>query len=174
MIAIPMVFWGLISLLAVFFDGLASWKGGFRSARFFMLAWFGLLAKLFLLLLIRLGLISSTFLGENGYRLGFLWMAVSWSIALADRINLLKAETESANRDLHNSEQRLSQILEGLPLGVVLYGKDHKPKYANRRAVEILSNPSRGIQPDLSAGRTLAQAIQYFSLRVSVSIWNTP
>ena len=60
-------------------------------------------------------------------------MAVCWSIALADRINLLKAETESANRDLRNSEHRLSQILDGLPLGVVLYGNDQKPRYANRR-----------------------------------------
>ena len=70
-------------------------------------------------------------------------MAVCWSIALADRINLLKAETESANRDLRNSEHRLSQILEGMPLGVILYGKDQKPKYVNQRTVDILSNPAK-------------------------------
>ena len=44
-------------------------------------------------------------------------MAICWSLALADRINLLKAETENANRSLTESEHRLSQILEGLPLG---------------------------------------------------------
>ncbi len=92
-------------------------------------------------------------------------MAVCWSIALADRINLLKAKAESANRNLRNSEHRLSQILDGLPLGVVLYGKDNKPKYANRRTVELLSNPAQGTRPDIAVGRTLAQAIPYFSLR---------
>ena len=158
--------WALFSLLAVFIAGLASWKGGFRPARFFMLAWFGMLASLAMLILIRLGLISSTLLSENIYRLGFVWMAVCWSIALADRINLLKAETESANRALRNSEHKLSQILDGLPLGVVVYGKDQKPTYTNRRMVEILSNPAQGIQVDTSVRRTISQAIKYFSFRL--------
>jgi PAS domain-containing protein len=96
-------------------------------------------------------------------------MAVGWSMALADRINLLKAETESANRSLRNSEGRLSQILEGMPLGVVVYTNDHKPKYANRRAEDILINPARGIRPDISVGRTIARAIEYFSLKIAGS-----
>ncbi len=96
-------------------------------------------------------------------------MSVCWSIALADRINLLKSETENANRKLKNSEHRLSQILEALPLGVILYGKDQRPKYLNRRTVEILKNPAQGVQPDLSVGRTLAQAIKDFSIRVADS-----
>ena len=161
--------WALFSLMTVFITGIASWIRGFRPARFFMLAWFGMVASIFLIFLIRSGWFSSTSLGENAYRLGILWMAICWSLALADRINLLKAETESANHELSNSEHRLSQLLEGLPLGVVLYGKDQKPKYANQRTIEILSNPSRGIQPDLSVGRSLAQAIQYFSLKISGS-----
>ena len=94
-------------------------------------------------------------------------MAVLWSIALADRVNLLKTEAEDANRALRNSEYRLSQILEGLPLGVVVYGKDQTPSYLNRRVIDILSNPSRSIQPDLSAGRTLEQAMEYFDFRVA-------
>jgi signal transduction histidine kinase len=92
-------------------------------------------------------------------------MAVCWSIALADRINWLKAETENANRALSDSEHKLSEILEGLPLGVVMYGKDRKPSYANRRTFDILSSPAQGIQVDLSAGRTLEKAIEYFHLQ---------
>jgi signal transduction histidine kinase len=157
----------IISLLVVLIAGFISWKGGFQPARFFMIAWFGMVVSLIIVILVRLGLISSTFFSENVYRLGFVWMAVCWSIALADRINLLKAETESANRDLRNSEGRLSQILEGLPLGVILYGKDQKPKYANQRIFDIFSNPAKGIRPDLSVRRTLAQAIPYFSLRTA-------
>ena len=41
-------------------------------------------------------------------RLGMVWLGVCWSFALADRINLLKAETENANRELR--KQRASAI----------------------------------------------------------------
>jgi signal transduction histidine kinase len=56
-----------------------------------------------------------------------------------------------------------------MPLGVVLYGKDQKPQYINQRSVELLSNPAQGIRPDLTAGRTLAQAIQYYSFKLAGS-----
>jgi signal transduction histidine kinase len=173
-IARLMAFLAVISLLAVLMAGFILWKGGFQPARFFTIAWFGMVVSLLLLMLVRLGWISSTFLSENVYRLGFVWMAVCWSIALADRINLLKAETENTNRKLQNSERRLSQILDGLPLGVVLYGKDQKPRYANQRTFEIFTDPARGIQPDISTGRTLAQAIPYFSLRVAGDLREYP
>ena len=114
-----------------------------------------------------LGVISSTPFGENAYRLGLVWMALCWSIALADRINLLKSETEDANRALRSSELSAVSDPGGPAFGVVVYGSDFRPNYINRRVVEILSNPPRGIQPDLSAGRTLAQAMEYFAFRVA-------
>lgn len=159
--------WSLISLLVVMIAGIASWIGGYRPSRFFMLAWVGLILSLVWVFLVRLGLAPSTLLSENAFRIGYLWMAVCFSIALADRINLLKAETEAANLALRNSENRLSEILEGLPLGVVVYGTDQKPTYINQRAIEILSNPELGIVPDIAAGRSLAQAVNYFSLKVA-------
>ena len=166
-IAALMIPWALLSLILVLGAGIASFQRGFRPSRLFLIAWSGLCVTLIIAMLTRAGAFPITLLSENLFRLGGIWLGVCWSIALADRINLLKAETEGANRYLRNSENRLSQILEGLPLGVVLYGKDQKPKYANRRTVEILSDPSKGIQPDLSVERTLAQAIPYFSLQVA-------
>jgi signal transduction histidine kinase len=159
-LAVPL---GLVSLMIAFVEGIVSWSGGFRPTRFFLLAWLGMLVSIFWLLLIRLGITSSTLLSENLYRPGIAWMAVCWSLALADRINLLKAQTEDANRLLRNSEHKLSQILEGLPIGVVVYGKDQRPSYVNRRTVDILSNPAQGIRVDPSLRRTLAQAMDYFS-----------
>ena len=159
--------WAVLSLILVLVTGIVSWRSGFRPAVFFMLAWIGMLVSLIIVILVRRDLVPSTSLTENLYSPGLIWMAVCWSIALADRINQLKADTENANRKLLNSEFRLSQILEGIPLGLVVYGKDFKPNYANKRTSEILSNSDQGIQPDLSAGRTLAQAIQYYSLRLA-------
>jgi signal transduction histidine kinase len=157
----------MVSLAMTWAIGIVVWVKGFKSVRYFMLAWLGMAASLFLLLLVREGIAPSTFFNENIFQLGFMVMAVSWSFALADRINLLKAKTENVNRELLGSEHRLSQILEAMPLGVVVYGKDQKPTYLNQRTVEILSNPDKSIQPDLAAGRDLAQAIEYFSFQVS-------
>lgn len=179
--------WGVIVVLTFFIDylyiarmatplqlitvattgaiGIFAWRRGARSSVFFMLAWLGMAASLSLTVLVRLVVIPSTPLNENFFQLGFLLTAVSWSYALADRINLLKAETDNANRELRNSEHKLTQILEGFPLGVVVYGKDQKPTYVNQRSMGILSNPTSSVKPDISAGRTLDQAIEYFSFR---------
>ena len=90
-------------------------------------------------------------------------MALGWSLVLADHVNLLRTQTEGANRSLRNSEHQLSQILEGMPLGVMVYGKDQKSKYLNQRTVEILRNPAQGTGPDIKTEHTLAQAVEYFS-----------
>ncbi len=158
-VSILMAPWALVTLVSVLAIGIASWFQGYRPAIFIMIAWIGMLSGTILVLLLRMGIIPSTPLSENAFYLGVLWMAVCWSVALADRINYLKAETEGANRNLRNSEYRLSQILEGLPIGVLLYGKDQRPKYTNQRTHEIFNDPAKGTRVDLSAGRTLAQAI---------------
>ena len=140
---------------------------GFHPSRFFMLAWFVMAVSLILFLMVRQGIVPSTYFTENIYQLGLALMVVCWSIALADRITLLRAETEVANRSLRNSEHQLSQILEGMPLGVIVYGKDQKSKYLNQRTVEILSNPAQGTEPDIKTEHTLAQAMEYFSPQVA-------
>jgi PAS domain-containing protein len=91
-----------------------------------------------------MGLVPSNFITENVFRLGLVWAAVSWSIALADRINLMKIQTDITNRKLSNSEHRLAQILEGMPLGVSVYGADLNIQYVNRRRNEIFDIPADG------------------------------
>ncbi len=157
--------WQLVSIGATWIIGIIAWNRGIRPIRFFMLAWLGMAASIFLLLLVRLGIIRSTAFDENIFMAGFILMAVSWSFALVDRINVLKEQTENANRGLRNSEQKLTQILEGLPLGVAVYGKDQKPTYINQRSVDILSNPAQDKKADTSAGRTLEQAVSYLSFQ---------
>jgi signal transduction histidine kinase len=145
--------------------GVISWQSGYQPARFFLFSWLGLLIGLILVFLVRVGLTSSTEINENLARLGSLWLTAFWSISLTDRIHLLKNETENTNRALQSSEHKLSQILEGLPLAVVMYGKDRKPSYGNKRTYDLLTNRDRNIRPDISAGRTLDKAIQYYSLK---------
>jgi signal transduction histidine kinase len=161
-IAIPLAF---LSVLVAGAAGIISWKTGFLPARFFLFSWFGFLIGVIFVLLVREGLLPSTNLNENFFRFGMLWLAAFWSISLTDRVNLFKVEMENANRALRTSEHQLSQILEGLPLAVVVYGSDRRPNYGNKRTFELLTNPNRNIRPDISAGRTLETAIQYYSLK---------
>ena len=158
-----MVIWALPCITGLLVGATILWKQKYTAARFFMVTWFVYLIGMILALLVRLGVIPSSTISENIYRVGAVWMALGMSIALADRINLLKGDTENANRELRNSEHKLTQILEGLPLGVVVYGKDQKPTYINQRTVDILSSPTQDKKPDASSGRTLGQAISYFS-----------
>jgi signal transduction histidine kinase len=157
----------LVTIAFIWVVGLYTWRKGFKPMGFFMLAWLGMAASLFLLMLVRVGSIPSTYLTENLFLFGCIFMAVSWSIALANRINLLKLETDQANRDFRHSERKLSQILESFPLGVVVYGKDHKPSYMNKRTAEIISNPEKDLVPNVEAGRTLEQALEHFSFKLA-------
>ena len=169
-IARLMVYWALASLFVTLVFGIFNYVSGkFPKVQIFMYAWFGTVVLFLGVLLVRLGVLPSTFYSENIYRLVIVLVAIFWSVSLADRVNLLKAETDNANQELNKSEKRLSQILESMPLAVVLYGKDHKPRYGNRRTNEILTDAAQGIWPDISAGRTLSQAIEYFSLKMTGS-----
>ncbi len=59
-IANLMVPWAVVSLAAAWVAGIATWRRGFQPARFFMIAWFGLIASLILVILVRLGIVPST------------------------------------------------------------------------------------------------------------------
>lgn len=137
--------WSLLSLITVIVAGGASWKGGYRPARFFMFAWLGMLGSLILVVLVRLGFIPSTFLSEYSYRLGFLWMGVCWSIALADRINLLKAEKEKANSEIQASEARYKQLVETMNDGLGVIDENGSFTYINNRFAEMLGYPPEEI-----------------------------
>ncbi|MFN2188945.1 MAG: 7TM-DISM domain-containing protein [Candidatus Promineifilaceae bacterium] len=167
----PMI---VVTLAASSIALIAAWPRGFRANRALIIALLGLFASILLFILGRLGVITNVATTESLFRLGFVSLAVCWSLALADRVNRLKSLTEEANLELRSSEQRLAQILDGLPLAVAVYDRDQKPTYVNRRVSEILGNPAQGIVPGVSAGRTLEQAMKYYSFRITGSDQDYP
>jgi signal transduction histidine kinase/PAS domain-containing protein len=157
--------YGIFTLIVAGVAAIISWRAGFMPARFFLFSWLVFFIGAIVIMFVREGFTASTEVNENLLRLGILWLAAFWSISLTDRVNLLKSGMEKANRALQSSEHQLSQILEGLPLAVVLYGQDRKPRYGNKRTYDILSNPARGILPSISAGRTLDMALVYYAFK---------
>lgn len=95
---------GIASLFMLSGIGLACWRAGQREARIFVLAW-GLF--LFMLLLVSLntyGIMSTLILSLYGMQIGLIAQQVLLSLALAMRINQLKAEKqiqENASRIAH-------------------------------------------------------------------------
>jgi len=166
--------YALVSLLITWVPWVASWRKGYAPSRFFVVAWLGMLVSLFLILLVRLRAVPSTPLTEELYQPGILLMAVGWSMALADRFHLLQAGTENAVLRLQKSERWLAQILDAMPLSIAVYGKDEKPIYANKRAVELFAGSKDGVQNNLESRRTLAEAIEQYPVHIAGSDENYP
>ena len=60
-----------------------------------------------------------------------LFLLVVMSLALADRVNLLRREADQANAALIASEQRLKTYLDALPFSVQVHDANLKPLYVN-------------------------------------------
>jgi PAS domain S-box-containing protein len=153
-VAILSVTWAVVSLITTFVAGILTWKQGYHPTRFFMIAWFGLLAGFILLLLVRLGIAPSTFFSENLILFAILWMAVCWSIALADRINLLKSEKEMANLEVQAGESRYRQLVETMNDGLGVIDQNGRYTYVNHRLAEMI-----GCTPEEMVGHLMGEFV---------------
>ena len=141
---------GVFSLVIVGVAGIVSWRGGYRPARYFLLSWLGVIIGGSVGLLVRLTIIPSTPFTEQLVPLGVIWLMAFWSIALADRINLLKDEKEKATIEVQASEARYRQLVETMNDGLAVVDKDGLYTYVNHRLAEML-----GYSPDEVVGHLM-------------------
>ncbi len=137
--------YAILSFVIVAIVGLSSWWRGYKPARFFLLAWIGLLIGGSLLFLVRLGFIPSTPFTEQFFRPAVIWLMAFWAIALADRINLLKEEKEKANRETQASEARFRELVETMNEGVGVTDQDGRYTYVNESLAELLGHQANEI-----------------------------
>ncbi len=130
--------------------GVISWRGGYRPSRFFLISWTGFLLGLILLIFVRLGILPSTILTEQFYRLGIVWLIAFWSIALADRINLLKREKEKAVLEIREKESRYRNLVETMNEGLAEIDEKGMFSFVNPRLAEMLGYP-----PEELVGRSV-------------------
>jgi PAS domain S-box-containing protein len=115
-----------------------AWRGN-RSAKLLLGSLPVFLVGGILSSLVRLGMIRSSGLTEELLRFGLIWLVAFWSLALADRMNVLKKEADTSKIQIMENEKRLAQYLDSLPVGVVVYDSDAKPRYINRQSKMILN-----------------------------------
>lgn len=86
-------------LLTVFFVVVAAsicLQRGFKAARYYLLAWLGVLLSILVWVLNSFNWIHSYWVGAYIFQLGTAIQVLLFSFALADRINLMRVERESA------------------------------------------------------------------------------
>ncbi len=73
-----------------------------------------------------------------------LFLLVIMSLALADRVNLLRREADAASAALLASERRLHSYLDALPFSIQVHGADLKPLYVNSTIRQLRSDRPDG------------------------------
>ena len=84
--------------------------------------------------------------------MGIIWLVALWAIALADRINLLKAEKEKATLAVQAGETRYRQLVETMNDGLGVTDKEGRYTYVNHRLAEML-----GYSPDEVVGHLMTE-----------------
>jgi two-component system nitrate/nitrite sensor histidine kinase NarX len=163
-LAILYVPWAVVTVVMVTFSWIVSWWRGFRPARFLVLSWFFLFAALLLIMMVRLGVASSTIFSENAYLIGFVIVAVGMSFALADRINLLQSEKEEANLELSASESRFRQLVETMNDGLGVVDEEGRFTYVNKRLAEMIA-----LSPDDLSGHLVTEFLGQDNQQVMIS-----
>ncbi|MFN2275844.1 MAG: 7TM-DISM domain-containing protein, partial [Anaerolineales bacterium] len=161
------LFTGALIFIAIFVYALMQAFRGSRAARFLLFSSIPFLLSGIAFIITRLGLVPSTLFGEEFTNYGMVWMVGVWSFALADQLNWLKAEAQRTSLQLSESESRLAQLIDALPIGVAVFGTDLKPRLINKETQKLLSNPSEGVQPDMNMERDLEETKDYFSFQVA-------
>ncbi len=90
---------GFIVCIAIITTGFICFKAGFRPARYFLLAWTILLLSFVIFFLKVLGILPATLIFEKSIQIGSAIEVIILSLALADRINLLKKEKSLAQEE---------------------------------------------------------------------------
>ncbi|MEN8154025.1 MAG: PAS domain S-box protein [Acidobacteriota bacterium] len=165
-IIIPLMLFTVICFLLSGFAVFFSWRKGDRASGYYLLGYSGLMAGGFVFSLVRFSLISSTPLSESGLRLGSIMFILSTSLALGERIKVLKAEKKKVATDLQDSEERFRSLVESSYDLIWETDKDSVFTYVSPKVKEILNYEQAeiiGKKPyDLMSAREGKKILAYF------------
>jgi PAS domain S-box-containing protein len=114
---------------------------GYTPARYFALAQAApLLIGLVPIIAVLAGRAYEPFLSELSVP-GNILLVIFASHALADRINFLQQENRRVLDAYHESERRLVQFLEAIPVGIAVYDANLELIYVNQTALDLADRP---------------------------------
>lgn len=106
-IAILNAFGGSVTAMIA---GIITYRSGYRAAKFYVIAWFGLLSGIVLYVLKTIGLFPPNLFTEYALQVGSVMEVVLLSFALADRINIIKKEKAHALKLQLEESQKVASL----------------------------------------------------------------
>lgn len=130
----------VLFLVSYFFLGLAGYlvlRQGYRPARLYLISWFFFVAVAVLFFLNNLYPVLGYLIDSRPFLPALALGALFGSLALADRVNLLKWETEETNRELESSEQKYHSLFDNSRDGIFISTRDGKIVDANPTMLDM-------------------------------------
>jgi class 3 adenylate cyclase len=95
-----------VTVLTLLIAGVIGIYNKYKPARYYLIAWFALILGIAAYSLKAFGVLPTNFFTHWGVQIGAVMEMFLLSLALADKINTLKAEKEKAQRELNNAYGR--------------------------------------------------------------------
>lgn len=135
----------LVIAVTLVCEGIAAflvWRQGYRAARLYFVSWVLMLVAGLAFVLSNLNFLPGLAIPESIVMVATAMGALFWSLAIADRVNLLKAETDSANRRLERSERKYRSLFEDSRDAIFITTREGRIVDLNPAGVELFGyNP---------------------------------
>lgn len=165
--------------IAVLYVGVISFRQGYRPARFFLLAWIIFIFGALLTALRGFGLLPPNFITTYAIQIGSALEVILLSLALADRISLLKGESSEQALQKERSEsnrereQKLSVMEQNKHLETLITEKMQELAEQNKHIFfnsQYIQQVQKAILPSKhSLVRVFPEAFIYFKPKDSIS-----
>jgi signal transduction histidine kinase len=154
---------GLAGASLLLVAGFRSWRAGYRPARYYLLTWTVAISALFVWALRGYGLLPSNFVTDRAFELVVLSTAITLSLGLADRVNVLRGDLEASVREQGRLLDEVTQLNRDLEARIAertaalarrseeLGEKSRQLEIANRHKSEFLANMSHELRTPLNA-----------------------
>jgi len=154
---------GMTGATSLLLTGYRCWRAGYRPARYYLLTWTVAISALFVWALRGYGFLPSNFFTDNAFELVVLSTAITLSLGLADRVNVLRADLEVSVAEQGRLLDELQELNRGLELRIdertqalarrtdELSEKTRLLEIADRHKTEFLANMSHELRTPLNA-----------------------
>lgn len=138
---IPLNLVGLVmlqaSLILMGLAGFLVWRQGYRPARFYLVSLILFFVVVFLFILDGFALSPIFSISDKPLLVAVALAALLGSLALADRVHLLRAETVKANRELERSERKYRSLFDNSRDGIFITTRDGQILEVNRAWLDM-------------------------------------